>query len=269
MQIAFGIALVALGGRYAAVLADEVAGGGVELVRRDARTKQRADVGDRLGDERTRRGDLLDLALALADDHRLATTPSQRVLDRREDVVHGLFAVDGDLGSYDPVALDHQLRELVVEPEPVPDRLGRVVGASFLDRTAAEALRRDLVGDLKQDHGVERLADLLEHRVERFRLRDRPREAVQHEPVLVGEALADQTDHQLVRNEVAALEDRAHLRAELRPVGDRGAQDVARRDVRNVVRRGDPLGLRPLAGALWAENEYPHRSLGRYLRKPS
>ena len=71
-----GVALVALGGRYAALLADEVACGVVELVRRDARTKQRADVGDRLGDEHTRRGDLLDLALALADDHRLATTPT-------------------------------------------------------------------------------------------------------------------------------------------------------------------------------------------------
>ena len=76
-------------------------------------------------------------------------------------------------------------------------------------------------------------------------------------------------DHELVRNEVAALEDRAHLRAELRPVGDRGAQDVAGRDVRDVVRRGDPLGLSALAGALGAENEYPHGCLGRYLRKPS
>ncbi len=48
---------------------------GVELVRGDARREQPADVRDRLGDERPRRRDLLDLARALADDH-LAVTPS-------------------------------------------------------------------------------------------------------------------------------------------------------------------------------------------------
>ena len=81
----------------------------------------------------------------------------------------------------------------------------------------------------------------------------RAREPVEHEPVLVGEPLADEIDHELVRNEVAALEDRAHLRAELGAVGDRGAEDVARRDVRHVVRRGDPLRLGALAGALRAQ----------------
>ena len=70
------VALVALGRRDAAVLANERAGGGVELVRRHARPKQSADVGDRLGDERTRRRHLLDLPRALADDHRLTPTPA-------------------------------------------------------------------------------------------------------------------------------------------------------------------------------------------------
>ena len=71
-------------------------------------------------------------------------------------------------------------------------------------------------------------------------------------PSSLGEALADEVDHEVVRNEVAALEDRAHLRAELRPSDDRGTQDVAGRDVRHVVRCGDPLRLGPLAGALRA-----------------
>ena len=70
------VPLVALGCRDAAVLANERAGSGVELVRRHARPKQSADMGDRLGDERTRRRHLLDLPRALADDHRLTPTPA-------------------------------------------------------------------------------------------------------------------------------------------------------------------------------------------------
>ena len=61
-------------------------------------------------------------------------------------------------------------------------------------------------------------------------------------------------------HEVAALEDRAHPRAELGPVGDGGAQDVSRRDVRRAVGRGDPLRLRSLAGPLGAQDQNPHES---------
>ena len=70
------VPLVPFGRRDSAALADEDAGGGVELVRRDARRDQRADVGDRLGDEPAGRGDFLDLPRALANDHACAPTCS-------------------------------------------------------------------------------------------------------------------------------------------------------------------------------------------------
>ena len=140
----------------------------------------------------------------------------------------------------------------------------------------AQPIRRDLVGDLEQDHGVERLADLVEHRVERLGLRDRARKAVEHERVLVRESLANETDHEVVGHEIASLEDRSHLPTELGAVGDRLTEDVPCRDVRHVVGGRDPLRLGALAGALRAEDEDSHvdadRGRGKprsYLRKPS
>ena len=64
--------------------------------------------------------------------------------------------------------------------------------------------------------------------------------------MLVGESLANEVDHEIVRHELAVLEDRLHAPAELRAVGDRRAQDVARGDVRDVVDRSDALRLRSL-----------------------
>src|SRR5262249_12326507 len=78
------VALVALGGRNAAVLSNEPPSGSVELVCRDARSEQGSGVRDGLGDERARRGHLLDLAWALADDHRpAATAPSASWIDSK------------------------------------------------------------------------------------------------------------------------------------------------------------------------------------------
>ena len=261
MQIASRVSLVALGGRNAAVLADEAARGVVELLRRDSRAKQPAHVGDRLGDERAGRGHLVDLAWALADDHRPAAATASRASRMSEKTSSiGLLTVDDDLDPGEPVAVDHELGELVVEAKPVADRLRRVVGAALLTRARLEPRRRDLVGHAQQDHRVERLADLVEHRVERLGLRERAREPVEDERVLVGQPLADEVDHEVVGDEVAALEDRANLAAELGAVRDRGAQDVAGRDVRRVVRARDPLRLRALPRPLRAQDQDPHSS---------
>ena len=105
--------------------------------------------------------------------------------------------------------------------------------------------------------------------VERLGLRHRAREAVEHEAVLVREALPDEADHEVVGHQIAALEDRAARAPELRPVGDGFAQDVAGRDVRDVVGSGDALRLRALAGPLRAEDEDAHGVPAGYLRKPS
>ena len=86
---------------------------------------------------------------------------------------------------------------------------GESSGAPLLLRPCAQPLGRHLVGDLQEDHGSERLADLVEHRVERLGLGHRAWEAVEHEAVLLEQAGADEVHHELVGDEVAALEDGA------------------------------------------------------------
>ena len=142
-----------------------------------------------------------------------------------------------------------------------------------------QAFQRDVVRHVEQQHDVQGLSDLVEHRIESLGLGHRPREPVEHEAVLVREALSDQVDHEVVGNEISPFENRLHLQAELRALGDRRAQDVSGGDVRDVVERRDPPRLRSFPAALGAEDEDSHaRSLwkkeGRgkprpYLRKPS
>ena len=57
--------------------------------------------------------------------------------------------------------------------------------------------------------------------------------------------------------------------AQLGALGDRLAQDLARRDVRVAELGRDPTGLRPFARPLRAEDEDLHRATALYLRKPS
>ena len=63
----------------------------------------------------------------------------------------------------------------------------------------------------------------------------------------------------LVRHEGPGREDRLDLEAERRPCGDRGAEHLPRRDVRNAVLLGDARSLRALAGALRAQNQHVQR----------
>jgi hypothetical protein len=140
----------------------------------------------------------------------------------------------------------------VVVAEPVSDHVGGVVAASFLGAAAQQPLEGDVVADLQEKHRVERLADLLEHGVERLGLRHGPRKAVEHVAVLLREPPADELDHEVVRDEVTLGHDRRDLRPELGAFGDRRAEDVAGGDMRDVVGGGDPLRLRALARPLWA-----------------
>src|SRR5439155_20721371 len=110
--------------------------------------------------------------------------------------------------------------------------------------------------------------DLGQHRVQGLRLRHRSRKAVHDEPLLrivLLEPIPDQLDHEVVGDEVAALEDWPHPLAELVAVGDRLAQHLPRRDVREAMLGGDALCLRPLPRPLDAEKQ----DVERYLRKPS
>src|SRR5947207_2899581 len=84
------------------------------------------------------------------------------------------------------------------------------------------------------------------------------REPIEDEPALgVGlfEPRADQLDHQVVRDEVAAVVHVLDAQSELRPSVHLRAQDLAARDVRNAVFRRDALCLGALARTLRAEEQ--------------
>ena len=214
---------------------------------------------ERVGDHAAGPGHRLDLGGGLANDHEAHPRLVDGLLDLGEDFVLRPVAVDPDEIAEDPVVPDERLRLAVVELEPLLDRLRRVVCPPLFLGAPMQALERDLVGDLKLEDDRQRAADLGQHRVERLRLGHRAREAVEDEPVLgvLGlEPLPDQLDHQVVGDELAALEDRLHAAPELAAFGDRVPQHVAGRDVREPVVRGDALGLRPLAGPLDAEEKH-------------
>ena len=73
------------------------------------------------------------------------------------------------------------------------------------------------------------------------------------------QALRDEGDGDLVGDELPRCEDRLDAAAELGPVGDRRAEHVAGRDVRNVPLGRDSLGLGALAGALRPQHQQVHR----------
>ena len=79
------------------------------------------------------------------------------------------------------VVLDDRLGPLVEDLEPVPDRSRGVVRAPLLESAHVEPLDGDIVGNLEEENGRELTVDLLEGPVERLRLRDRPRKAVEDE----------------------------------------------------------------------------------------
>src|SRR5262249_34346469 len=151
---------------------------------------------------------------------------------------------------------DQWLRPLVVELEPLADRFRCVVRPALLLRTLQHPLGRDDVRELELEYGVEWAADLAEHLVERLRLWNRAREAVEDESfmrVRLREALPYELDHEVVRHELPSLIDRLHTPPEGGPGRHRVAKHVARRDLRNAVRLRNPLRLRPLSRALGTE----------------
>jgi hypothetical protein len=90
---------------------------------------------------------------------------------------------------------------------------------SLLGRAPEHPFAADLVGELELEDDVEVAGDLAQHLLERFGLRHRAREAVEHEASRAstpGEPLADQRDHQVVGNKPSRVVDRLHLAAELR-----------------------------------------------------
>lgn len=90
--------------------------------------------------------------------------------------------------------------------------------------------------------------------------------------VVLFEALANNIDYDLVRNEFARIKEYFETVAFLRTSAERSAKDVTRGNMRDDVVARDSHTLRSLASSLFAENDQS-RSVGhacaRYLRKPS
>ena len=149
-----------------------------------------------------------------------------------------------------PVDLDQRLGLLEVDLLAAPDDVLGVVGAA-LDLGALQQPRDDLVlVDGQADDGVELVAGELDHPVELLDLRERARVAVEEEAghrVGVVDAVAHHEVGDLVRDVLARVHVALGLEAELRPLGDVGAEDVAGRDRRDLEVLGDELRLRALA----------------------
>ena len=120
---------------------------------------------------------------------------------------------------------------------------------------AGDAVEHDLAWDVEVDHEVERVA--VEDPLELLGLGQRAREAVEHEAVARADrrrrALLDDADHDLVGDELAGVHVALGLEPERGALRDRGAEHVARREVRDAVVLGEPRGLRALSGTLLAE----------------
>src|SRR6185437_3899930 len=170
-------------------------------------------------------------------------------------------------GLEQPLALvvgHERLGELTVDFEALAGDLGIVVGpsaAGFLGPVGDT--RYECIGVRgDRDDSVQPQALLLEHLPQGIRLRHGSWEAVEDEAIgaipLVDPLGNDAVDD-LVRNEVAAIHDFLGGEAHRGPVGDRLAQDVAGRELRNPQAFDQNLGLRALADARRPQKNEPQR----------
>ncbi len=109
-------------------------------------------------------------------------------------------------------------------------------------------------------------AEVAQQIVERLSLRQRTREAVEHETrqrVAAVEPVGDQADHQIVGDKIAAVVDLFQLPSRRGRKLLHLADHVAGRDVWNPIGGRQAFRLRSLAGSLRSEKEDVQR------RKPS
>ena len=105
---------------------------------------------------------------------------------------------------------------------------------------------QDVGRHLEQDDVVDAPPPALQHLVERLRLRHGAGETVEEEALddaRRGQRLVDDAVDDVVGHQLARVHQRLRLAAERRPIGDRLAQDVARRQLRDAVAEDQPLGL--------------------------
>ena len=118
--------------------------------------------------------------------------------------------------------------------------------------TTGQAHHQRLFVDLHQHDRVDRLAEVGQQLVERTRLRDVARIAVEDEAlrgVRAAEPLADQAEHDVVGHQLAGVHRRLGALAEFGAARDGVAQQVAGRNLGDALLVTQALGLSALAGA--------------------
>src|SRR6476620_5796192 len=158
------------------------------------------------------------------------------------DPLGPVVLADGQLGPVD-VADTLLLRRVELE---VVDVAGVLLAGATTAETAQDLIRRDV----DQDHCGDHPSQLLHLRVQRLGLGNSAGETVKDKAVgglLVLEALGDHPDGHLVRDQVPAIHVLLGLLADLGPLLDRRAQDVAGRVIGQPEVLLPTLHLCPLA----------------------
>ena len=218
--------------------------GGVRRIR-DARKK---------GEPASRPAPLIDIAVAVDGDQQVAAAV---VVDQRsrgllvyvEAVAHGGLVV--------VVALVHLAGALGACG--VGD--GADVAALLAHAAGGQALDDDLGLDIDEQGGRQRTLHLAELGVEGHGLLHRAGEAVKDVALLairVRQAVLDDADDDFVGHQLALIHVFLGLQTHLRARGDGRAQHVARGDVGGAELLDELGGLRTLAGARGAQQNYVH-----------
>ena len=138
-----------------------------------------------------------------------------------------------------------------------------IAGAAIAAReTPGDARGQRFGRHVQRYHPVEDDARLAKDAVQRFRLGDGARKAVEHEPrggVRLGKAVGDDADDDIVGDQIARRHDRPGALADFRAPLRRLAEHVSGGEMRDGEPRAQALGLGPLPRTGRAEKDEPHR----------
>ena len=149
-------------------------------------------------------------------------------------------------------------------------------GAAFpADATSSETTQELGSRHVEEDHAIELDTFPAEQRVERFCLRHRSGETIEHPPaggIGLSQPLFRQADDDLVRYELPTVHVSLGLEAQTPSILGRLAKHVTGGDMWDSPFRGKTVGLCALASAWWPEEDDANRhacAFARLLRKPS
>ncbi len=179
--------------------------------------------------------------------------------DRLENPVDVSRTLDGVIFAFFQIKIFQRCCLVVIDGEPFFDRLEIVVGAAGVAAAFQEAVDEFFVVDFEADDRVEVGAALAKHRAEFFSLIDCAGEAVENHPVLdflgmAVEFVGEHADHQIVGNQMALGNVGVGETAEFGVGCNLSAEDLAGRDMMEIVAVYEFFALSALATAGGTEN---------------